>query len=173
YGFSDNTFVFFASEQGNIFPFNKWSLYEAGVKSALIAWMPKIIAAGVETEAIVEYTDVLPTLIQIAGGTVPIHLDGSSFLPVLSNPDSRIRDYSYSIQTTRGILNGSDQYGIRAIVNERYRFIWNLTPEEEFLNIVNNTEDIASSQWDIKWFSSWLRKAQTDPNAAELLFKNK
>lgn len=173
HGFYENTFVFFASEQGNIFPFNKWSLYEAGVKSALVAWMPKVIDAGVETDAIVEYTDVLPTMIEIAGGEVPAHLDGQSFLSVLTNPDNRIRDYSYSIQTTRGILNGSDQYGIRAIVNDRYRYIWNLTPDEEFLNIVNNTDDVESSKWDIKWFSSWRRAAEKDADAADLLFRNK
>jgi len=112
-------------------------------------------------------------MIEIAGGEVPAHLDGQSFLSVLTNPDNRTRDYSFSIQTTRGILNGSDQYGIRAIVNDRYRYIWNLTPDEEFLNIVNNTEDIESSKWDIKWFSSWLRAAETDADAADLLFRNK
>ncbi len=173
HGFSDNTFVFFASEQGNIFPFNKWSLYEAGVKSALIARMPGMIDAGSETDAIVEYTDILPTFIEIAGGNIPGNLDGYSFLPILQDPTRRIRDYSYSIHTTRGILNGSDHYGIRAIVNDRYRFIWNLTPEEEFLNIVNNTKDAASSAWDIKWFRSWLHSAESDAAAAALLARNR
>lgn len=170
YGFSENTLVVFSSEQGNIFPFNKWTLYEAGVKSALVARMPGLIEPGSETDAIVDLADLLPTYIELAGGQIPEKLDGKSLVPLFKNQDEEIKEYSFSIQTTRGILKGSD-YGIRAVVNDKYRYIWNLTPEAEFLNLVNNTENIASSHWDIKWYQSWREKAADDPFAQRLITK--
>lgn len=171
YEFKENTLIVFASEQGNIFPFNKWTLYEAGVKSALIARMPGLIKPGSETDAIVEYSDLLPTFIDIAGGSIPENIDGKSLVPIFKNPNNKIKEYSFSIQTTRGIVNGSDYYGIRAIVSDRYRYIWNLTPEAEFLNLINNSEKDESSKWDIKWYESWQEKAKNNFSAQNIIFK--
>ena len=38
---------------------------------------------GSETDAMCEYVDVTPTLLDIAGASVPKGLDGKSFLPVI------------------------------------------------------------------------------------------
>jgi N-sulfoglucosamine sulfohydrolase len=173
YGFSENTMVVFASEQGNIFPFNKWTLYEAGVKSALIVRLPGLIEPGSETDAIVEYADILPTFIDLARGQIPESLDGESLVPLFKNQDEEIKEYSYSIQTTRGIFKGSEYYGIRSIVSDKYRYIWNLTPDAEFLNLINNTEDIKSSKWDVKWYQSWQEKAKVDVFAQRAIAKYK
>ncbi len=166
YGFTDNTLVVFASEQGNSFPFAKWTLYEAGVKSALIARMPGMIKPGTKSEAIVEYTDLLPTFIELAGGEMPEKLDGESLIPILTGKKKEVKEYAFSLQTTRGINNGSDYYGIRAIVNDQYRYIWNFTPEAEFKNAVNNNKNGGKV-----WYKSWVEKAETDDAAKELLLK--
>lgn len=173
HGFKENTLVIFASEQGNLFPFNKWSLYEAGVKSALIARLPGVIKPGLLSDAIVEYTDLLPTFIDIAGGKIPKTLDGESLVPVFKNPSKKVNEYSYSIHTTRGIARGSEFYGIRAIVNDKYRYIWNLTPEAEFKNGVNNPNKNNPSRWAIDWYSTWEEKAKTDSFAKNILDRNK
>tara|TARA_R110002049_G_scaffold76250_4_gene196099 strand:- start:20679 stop:22079 length:1401 start_codon:yes stop_codon:yes gene_type:complete len=165
YGFADNTLVVFASEQGNSFPFAKWTCYEAGVKSGLIARMPAIIKAGTESESIVEYADLLPTFIEMAGGKIPNELDGKSLFPIFKNPKNEIKDFAYSIHTTRGIIGGSESYGIRAVVNENYRYIWNLSPEAEFKNAVNNKKRIDA------WFQSWLDAAKTNEVAKNLVHK--
>ncbi len=166
YDFDENTLFVFASEQGNVFPFAKWTLYEAGVKSALIARMPKLIKAGVESEAIVDYSDILPTFIDLAGGEVPNELDGESLVPILKGNRKKGKDYSYSLHTTRGILNGSDYFGIRSIVNEDFRYIWNITPEVEFKNIQNNGSRVKD------WYKSWVKAAKTDETAKNIVRKN-
>ncbi|WP_299556380.1 sulfatase-like hydrolase/transferase [Seonamhaeicola sp.] len=166
YGFSENTLVVFASEQGNNFPFAKWTLYEAGVKSALIARMPGVIQQGTESSAIVEYCDLLPTFIDVAGGKIPEKLDGESLLPIFKNEKEEVKPYSFSLQTTRGIFSGSDYYGIRAVVDENYRYIWNLTPEVKFKNTVNNKKDKATA-----WYRSWEARAETDERARALIHK--
>jgi len=158
----DNTVVVFASEQGNSFPFAKWTCYEIGVTSGLIVRYPKMIKAGTSSRAIVEYNDILPTFIDMAGGTVPEMLDGESLLPLLKGEKKELKEYAYSLQTTRGIMNGSESYGIRSVVNKRYRYIWNLTPEEEFLNNINNSDRE-------KYFQTWREAAKTDEEAAMLV----
>lgn len=166
YGFADSTLVVFASEQGNSFPFAKWTCYEAGVKSALIARMPGFIQAGTKSEAIVEYADLLPTFIELAGGETIEKLDGKSLMPVLASTKERVKNYSFSLHTTRGIISGSNYYGVRAVVNDKYRYIWNLTPEAEFKNVVNNNINGGT-----EWYKSWLVQAETDENAKQLLLK--
>lgn len=173
HGFKENTLVVFASEQGNLFPFNKWSLYEAGVKSALIARLPGIIKPGTQSESIVEYTDLVPTFIDISGGKIPKTLDGESLVPVMKNPSEKVNRYSYSIHTTRGIARGSEYYGIRAIVNDKYRYIRNLTPDAEFKNGVNNQKTDNNSRWEINWYATWEEKARTDSFAKNIIERNK
>ena len=168
YGFNENTLVVFASEQGSAFPFSKWTLYEAGVKSALIARMPGIIEPGTETDAIVEYTDLLPTFIDLAGGQISDNLDGKSIVPLFMDTNEEIKKYSYSIQTTRGVGRGSEYYGIRAIVSDKYRYIWNLTPEAEFKNNVNNGGKAGG-----QWYPSWEKEAENNPFAESLIVKYK
>jgi len=165
YDFNENTLFVFASEQGNSFPFAKWTLYEAGVKSALIARMPNLIKAATESEAIVEYSDILPTFIDLAGGEVPSELDGESLVPLFKGKRKKGKEYSYSLHTTRGIVNGSEYFGIRSIVNENFRYIWNLTPEVEFKNIENNGNRIHA------WYRSWVEAAETDETAKNLVRK--
>lgn len=166
YGLSENTLVVFASEQGNSFPFAKWTCYEAGVKSALIARMPGKIQPGLKSDAIVEYSDLLPTFIELAGGNIPEKLDGKSLVPIFNRSKEKLKDYAFSLQTTRGINSGSDYYAIRAVVNDRHRYIWNLTPEVEFKNIVNNKKDGG----DV-WYKSWLAQAENDEQAKALIHK--
>lgn len=54
----------------------------AGVKSAMVASWPGVIKPGTETSAIVQYEDLLPTFIDVAGGKVPDVIDGKSLVDV-------------------------------------------------------------------------------------------
>ena len=159
----DNTLVVYLSEQGNSFPFAKWTCYEDGVKSAFVARWPGVIQPGTETDALVEYNDILPTFIAAAGGDIPKHLDGVSLLPIFKNPKLKGKPYAFSIHTTRGIIQGSDYFGIRSVTDGRYRYIYNISPEVEFSNV--NTVARGADHW----WSSWLEKSKHDPNAAELV----
>ena len=62
-----NTLVIFISEQGTQFAGAKWTNWSAGVKSAMVASWPGVIKPGTETSAIVQYEDLLPTFIDVAG----------------------------------------------------------------------------------------------------------
>ena len=156
---ADNTLVIVVSEQGSSFPFGKWTCYDTGLQSAFIARWPGKIPAGAVNPAMIEYVDVTPTFIEAAGGSPPGVLDGTSLLPVLTGGKQHHKDYVFGEMTTRGIINGSDHYGIRSIRSGQFKYIWNFTPEVTFQN--------ACTKSNI--FQSWQVKAATGAHAADLV----
>ncbi|MGN0188853.1 MAG: sulfatase, partial [Candidatus Cryptobacteroides sp.] len=107
----ENTMVVYLSEQGNSLPFAKWTCYDAGVHSGCIVRWPGKIKPGSKNDAIVEYVDILPTFVDIAGGEPVEKMDGESFKEVLLGRRKTHKKYTFSMQTTRGINKGSDYYG--------------------------------------------------------------
>ncbi|NOX99994.1 MAG: sulfatase [Verrucomicrobia bacterium] len=147
-GLVENTVVIVVSEQGAAFPFGKWTCYDTGLQSACIVRWPGKVAAEKVSDAMIEYVDFLPTFIDAAGGDIDADLDGESFLPVLLGEKTTHKNFVYGIMTTRGILSGSDTFGIRSIRSERYKYIWNLTPKIEFQNISMESPEFLS--WETK-----------------------
>lgn len=146
YNFDNNTLVIFCTEQGNSFPFAKWTLYNAGVGSGLIVNWPGEIEPGTESDALVEFSDILPTMIDAGGGEPVEGLDGFSLLPVLFQKKDRHKDYTYSLQTTRTIYSGAEYYPSRGISDGQYRLILNLAPQMKFSNTVTE-RDSYFAEW--------------------------
>jgi N-sulfoglucosamine sulfohydrolase len=157
YNLADNTLVIVVSEQGSSFPFGKWTCYDTGLQSAFIARWPGKIKPGTVSNALIEYVDVLPTYIEATGRTPPSILDGKSLLPVLLGKTKVHKKYVFGEMTTRGINNGSDYFGIRSIRSDRFKYVWNFTPEIKFQNACTNSNI----------FKSWQQKAATDADAAD------
>ena len=60
-GKQENTLVLFTSEQGSQFPGCKWTNWDTGIHTGLIARWPAKIRKGRTTEAVVQYADIMPT----------------------------------------------------------------------------------------------------------------
>lgn len=149
HGLEKNTLVMVVSEQGNAFPFAKWTCYDKGLQSGMIVRWPGKVEPDSQSNAMVEYVDVVPTFIQAAGLEFPPHLEGQSFLPVLRGRTKAHKQYSFGLQTTRGINHGSECYGIRTVRSDRFRYIRNLSSEISFQNTMMRSD----------WWKSWQRKA--------------
>lgn len=161
-GVTDNTLVMVVSEQGNSFPFAKWTCFEMGLASAMIVRWPGKVAAATETDALVEYVDVVPTFLAAAGTAIPKSLEGRSFLPVLLGQSDRHKQYVFGLQTSRGIINGPERYGIRSVRSDRYRYVLNVDADTTFSNAVTKKTN--------KWWQSWVAKAEAgDAHAAEMV----
>ncbi len=159
-GRADDTLVLFLSEQGSGFPFAKWTCYDAGLQSAAVIRWPGVVAPGSETDAMIEYVDVLPTFLEVAGAAIPETLDGRSFLPVLRGETDEHKRHVFGIQTTRGVNNGAEHYGVRSARSGDYLYIRNLTPDVVFSCVANKGEP-----WD-----SWVRAAEGgDEHATRLV----
>jgi N-sulfoglucosamine sulfohydrolase len=115
----------------------------------IVRW-PGHVAPGSSSDALVEYIDVTPTFLELAGGHPPADLDGRSFLPVLLGQATEHKEYVYGVQTSNGIYGYDGQYGRRSIRSERYHLIWNLNPESRFDNGISKS----------RYFAEWRRAAE-------------
>lgn len=157
-GEEEETLVLFLSEQGAPFPYGKWTCYDTGLRSAAIFRWPGIVAANTWSDAIIQYVDVVPTMIELAGGDPSrFDFDGRSFAEVLRGSAVEHRTYAFGLQTSAGIYEGPEAYGIRTVRDIRYRLIWNVNSENRFTNLLTERGDM---------FASWVAAAEAgDPFA--------
>ena len=171
YELKENTVFIILGEHGNLFPFEKWTCYDAGLRSAMIIRWPVKVKASSKSSAMIEYSDIVPTLIDLAGGKSLIPLDGSSFKSVLEGKADTHKEYVFGVQTTTGVNSCKEPYGIRSVRDKRYKLILNLFPENSFTNALT----LDASKWNksrkdyLGWMTSWRQKAESDPKAKEIL----
>ncbi|RZM22374.1 MAG: heparan N-sulfatase [Pedobacter sp.] len=155
-GQDKNTVFVFLGEQGSQFPGGKWTCWDAGQKSSMIVRWPGVVQPKKKTDAIVQYEDITPTIIDIAGGKAIKTLDGISFLPVLMGTSQIARPYAYGMNNN---IPEGPAYPSRNVRDNRYKLILNLTPDETYaIKWYNNPGDLGV-------WNSWQEKAKTDDKA--------
>lgn len=159
---SDDYISLYSSDHGAQWPFGKWNLYDYGARVPFLVRWPGHIESGTETDAMVSWVDIFPTLIDLVGGRVPDDIDGRSFAKVLRGEHDTHRDVIFTTHTCDKKMN---VYPIRAIRDQRYKYIRNLYPEHYHSNHSDtHRKDGAGAYWH-----SWDKKAKTDPDAADLI----
>jgi N-sulfoglucosamine sulfohydrolase len=159
---SGNTLVLFSSEQGAQFPGNKWTNWDSGLHTSIVARWPKVVPAGRRTKALVQYADVLPTFIELAGGKPdPAIFDGSSFAPVLRGESERHREFVHGMHNN---YPEGPPYPIRSIGDGEWRYIRNLAPERTYIekHLMGRTEH--NPYW-----GSWMFTATETPRTLRLV----
>lgn len=160
----ENTVLMVLDENGAGMPLGKWSNYDWGVRSACIMQWPEKYQANFDTDIIAQYCDILPTLIDAAGGEVPDDMDGKSLMPVITKNKKKHREHAFFVYSQDG--NES-----RGVFDGRYKLIWNLTHEKEFhVGGINGTEKWKEHMLDRHvnfMFKSWVERAKTNEDAQE------
>lgn len=129
-GAAQDTLVLFTSEQGSQFPGNKWTCWDTGLHTALVARWPGKIASGSRTKALVQYADVTPTLLDLVGVKTEHVFDGASFAAVLQGKSDKHREFAYAAHNN---IPEGPAYPIRSITDGEWRYIRNLAPEEIYI----------------------------------------
>ena len=167
-GMRENTLFVYTSDQGANWPFAKWCVYDGGLRVPLIARWPGRIAAGTKTDAMTCLVDLLPTMLDAAGGPMPRETDGRSLLPVLKQKQETHRDVVFGTHT--GNENGgpgiANHCPARTIRTPTHRYILNLSPETTFTTHITGCK---SGPHYLPHWDSWVAKAQTDAKAKELV----
>ena len=92
-GVDRNTLVLFTSDGGHFWGeyglIDKRCAYEESIRIPLLAHCPSLITPGTKCDAIVANIDVAPTLLELAGTSVPTSIDGQSFAGLLKEPTSK------------------------------------------------------------------------------------
>ncbi len=165
-GKADNTLVLFTSEQGSQFPGCKWTNWDTGLHTALLARWPGKVAPGHRTGALVQYADVLPTLVDAAGGDVSKHnYDGTSFLPVLLGKESKHRKFVYGMHNN---IPEGPAYPIRTISDGQYRYIRNLQPDEIYIE-KHLMGWSGAGKLNNPYWATWIRNAWNDRHTYDLV----
>ncbi len=96
----------------------KHTNFETSTRAPIILSVPDQESAGERTDALVELVDMYPTLAHVCGLPTPQHLEGTSMIPLLDDPDRAWKSAAFS-QYFRGGMMG---YSMRT---DRYRFnLW-------------------------------------------------
>jgi len=147
YGDESNTWVMLVSDHGEMLfdhrGFAKATPFRGSSGIAFFVKPPKrhAIEAGlaealprIDERQPVEITDVMPTILDIAGLNVPDGLDGRSVLPLLSNDASDaplIRDYSFNVYDQNfGVSDGRYSYCWFGNTGVDLLFDWDNDPRE-------------------------------------------
>ena len=77
----------------------------------------------------VQYEDILPTLIELAGGKPPPDMDGKSLLDVFARKTDEHREYAYGVHSNPP---EGHPYPIRSIRTPKYKLIHNLMWESAY-----------------------------------------
>ncbi|MDP3068890.1 MAG: sulfatase [Opitutaceae bacterium] len=90
-GLAENTIVVFWSDHGyhlgeHLGVWQKRMLFEESARAPLLIRAPRFAGNGQPCAAIVEFTDIYPTLAELAGLTAPPGLAGRSLAPLLADP---------------------------------------------------------------------------------------
>lgn len=99
---------------------NKVTIYERGAGAPMIVWVPGANGMGKPTNALIEFLDIYPTLIDYTGLNPPHDLSGKSLRPVMDNPELPGKNAAYT-QVNRGKTVG------RSVRTARWRYTeWGL-----------------------------------------------
>lgn len=166
-----NTALIVLDENGVGMPGSKWTTYDIGVRSACIMKWPNSNYKNLETHAIAQYCDILPTLIDAAGGAVPSNLDGKSLLPIINESKTKHRTYAYFLYNNT--KEGPD-YKMRAVTDGTYKLIWNQSPDSLYaIRVINGFDygyvDKMEDRHVRKMYLSWLAKAGHDKEASKIV----
>lgn len=130
-GLDKNTIIFLFSDHGGCIPRGKGYLYESGLKVPLVVYFPekwKHLAGcpdGMNTD-LVNFTDLGPTVLSLAGIKPPEHMQGKALHGKYT--DKKPREYQFAF--------GANQLHhfmpVRAVTDGKYKLIRSYIPYRQF-----------------------------------------
>jgi uncharacterized sulfatase len=94
---------------------NKTTLFDFTLRSPLIVYAPGMQATTHHTDAIVEFLDIYPTLLDLADIGKPHPMDGESFAPILDDAGLKGKDVAFGVRHTNSWIG-------RTVRTDRFRY---------------------------------------------------
>jgi len=179
-GLRDDTIIILWGDHGwKLGEYDAWCKHtnvELDAHVPLIISVPGQKSAGKKTDALVEFVDIYPSLAELCGLPLPKHLEGTSFAPLIKDPNQTWKEAAFS-QYPRGVAGKSLMgYSMRT---DRYRFTrWvdkkdhskvdavelydHQTDPMEMVNIANDPKNAKlvaelTGQWEKGWQAAQLK----------------
>lgn len=177
-GLWENTIFMVCSEQGTGMPFAKWTCYDNGLHTGLVAHWPGVADQPSRIKELVSIADVTPTFVEAAGGKLkPGDCDGKSFLPLLKGKKEKLNDHVFGAFTNCNIIGNRDRiYPIRVVRNRSFTLIYNPNYRKQTSNVtldgaleMINNPGIGAEGKGIA--GSWVALSRKDSSAKPLVYK--
>ncbi|MBK1879180.1 sulfatase family protein [Pelagicoccus mobilis] len=162
-----DTIIFFTADHGAQLPYGKWNNYDYSLKAPMLVSWPGVTAPDTRKNALISFVDILPTLVELGGGTPPesgygdTQIDGRSILPLIKGETDHHRDFVYGTNSSAA----HHTYPLRSVRSDRFRYVMNVYPE---LNFSCQTDHNPKGESHYMW-EAWVELAKTDPAVAKKL----
>jgi arylsulfatase A-like enzyme len=121
-GLREKTLVVFMGDHGwHLGEHGLWckhTNFEVAARAPLIIAAPGMKSAGQHTSALVEFVDLYPTLAELCGLSPPTESEGTSFAPLLANPEGSWKKAAFS----QFLRPGKTKFMGRSIRTDRWRY---------------------------------------------------
>ncbi|MCX6878096.1 MAG: sulfatase-like hydrolase/transferase [Verrucomicrobia bacterium] len=151
-GLADDTIVFYYADNGGVLPRSKRFLQESGTHVPLIVYYPpkwRHLAPAVPGSRIkepVHFIDFAPTVLSLAGVTIPAHLQGRAFAGAAKAAPNEF------VFCTRDRMD--ERYDMmRSVVGSRWLYIHNYRPDLPYVQPLNY-------MFQARGYQSWARVAR-------------
>jgi len=134
-GLAENTIVVLWGDHGwKLGEHNSWAKmtnYDIDTRAPLIIRAPGTGTTGTHIDRLVEFVDIYPTLAELAGLPLPAHLQGTSAVPLMLDPDRAWKPavFSQFLRDGAWIAPDSIPYMGYTVRTERYLYVawmnWN------------------------------------------------
>ncbi len=172
-GLADDTIIFYYSDHGGVLPRSKRFLYEVGTHPVLGLRFGKNFqhlapaAPGSRSKELVNWVDLAPTVLSLAGVKAPDHFQGRAFAGAVRAPAP---EFTYNF---RDRMDERIDF-CRAVTDGRYRYIRNYRPDLPTMQFVTYLwQQAAMKDWDRLHQAGKLSATQESffqPHPAEQLF---
>ncbi len=124
-GHEDNTLVIFLGDHGPPFNRGKTTLYESGLRVPFLVRWPGVAKPGLESAALVSAVDIVPTILDATGVSVPRAFHGQSLRPTLESAEAP-EDWRTTLVGEFHYHGNQGFFPRRAITDGRFKLIHNL-----------------------------------------------
>lgn len=183
-GLKDNTLVIYIGDHGYMLGhhgrFEKHCSFDPAVVAPLIMRYPPLIQPGSNTKALVEFVDIVPTVLDICGVPVPSRVQGKSLVALLTkktsvhrpyvivqyahNDEIMIRDERFKLVYMRGKRPRDDGYDPgRPLTGPRIKLYDLVTDPGEFYNLADRSEHQARIQNFLQILADHIRATERHP----------
>lgn len=139
-GLLEETIIFFYGDHGGPLPRQKRLIYDSGLRTPMIVRFPDRREAGSKDDQLISFIDFAPTVFSLTGIDLPSHLQGQAFL----GPNKAAQERTY-IHAAADRFDGFTD-AIRAVRDQRFKYIRNYRPEQGYYLPVVYRERIPTMQ---------------------------
>ena len=123
-GLAGSTVVIFLSHDGSPFARGKTTLLDSGIRTPLVVRWPAAARPGASSSSLVSAVDIAPSILELAGAEPVRGMQGQSFVPILKDPEARIRTYAFAEHNWHDYM--AYERGVRS---EGFTYVHNELPD--------------------------------------------